>query len=683
MSARIGIIPLLFAVALLITPLSGALAVAAAGGEIAGTVTDPKGAVVAGAAVIVSDPVGNQTVTSTTTDGQGRYRIEGLAGGSYVVTISATGFADVRREVTVAEGKRLSLDVKLEVSQVEATVTVSAGGLKPNADPVYAQLRQTADLTESASVNNLVLKRDAATFTLKSGELYFLKPVEGRSTGAVFIGEGEIQLTPPTEEERRHLSIFTEQPALTEQFTQLVIRFTDTTFEEVKASPNAKMGGGSQADRARDLFRSNQTLLRKELRTNADLRTLADIYSTAQRPGYFTAFISGKRFNKLIFDLDPLGLPYASPDQVALVSRGATDAGIWASFPMAQEFRNRTAASSQDRRLVDITRHEMDVTLKGSRLAITDRVTLRARASGARVLPFDLYPGLRVSRVQDEQGTDLHFIQEAKNEDGDFGVVLPSVTQATKNYKLTIQYEGDGAVRDFGGGNFALLTRSNWYPSGSGTQFGDRAVFDITFRYPKGNVLVATGELAGPETEEGGLRVARWTSGTTELAVAGFNYGKFKKKEVADTEAGYNVEFFANSAAAPQVKARQDTEKMIEAMTGQSVEQLTGGQMLSTSAGSTVGSADAALAETQNSVRVFNAYFGKLPYKRIAMTQQPFGNFGQSWPTLVYMPYTAYLSSTERLQLFGSAQAAGDTFWEYVGPHEVAHQWFEIGRAHV
>ena len=60
-----------------------------------------------------------------------------------------------------------------------------------------------------AVVNNLQIKRDAANFTLKSGELYFITPVEGRVTAAVFIGDGELSLTPPTEIEKRSIKIFT------------------------------------------------------------------------------------------------------------------------------------------------------------------------------------------------------------------------------------------------------------------------------------------------------------------------------------------------------------------------------------------------------------------------------------------------------------------------------------------
>ena len=90
---------------------------------------------------------------------------------------------------------------------------------------------------------------------------------------------------------------------------------------------------------------------------------------------------------------------------------------------------------------------------------------------------------------------------------------------------------------------------------------------------------------------------------------------------------------------------------------------------------STTAMADAALADAQNATRIYNAFFGKLPYTRLAMTQQPAAGFGQAWPTLVYMPYLAYIDTTQRAQLLGT-RGGTDTFWRYVGPHEVAHQWW-------
>src|SRR5712691_7287922 len=92
---------------------------------------------------------------------------------------------------------------------------ISAAGSpgSPAASKTERDMAATYAAANYASVSNLVLKRDAATFTLKSGEIYFLAPVQGRVTGAVFIGEGELTLVPPTEVEKRSLQLFTDAPS--------------------------------------------------------------------------------------------------------------------------------------------------------------------------------------------------------------------------------------------------------------------------------------------------------------------------------------------------------------------------------------------------------------------------------------------------------------------------------------
>lgn len=642
-----------------------------AGGRIEGKVTDPKGAAVAGASITISDESNNQRFTAIT-DSQGHYKIEGLPAGVYAVVISAAGFAESRREsVKLDEGATIPVDVRLEIASVEANVTVAAGAMKPNTDPVYQQLREKGALPDFAgsyaTVNNLVLKKEGATFTLRSGEIYFVAPVGGRYTGGVFIGDGELNIVPPTETEKNSLKIFTNEPSLTEQFSNLVLRFTDKTFDQVKDAPGTRMAvSGPQASRARDLFRENQTLLRKRLRQNSELRILADLFAP-ERPGFFNAFINGQRYSKLVYLFNPLGIPEVSPEEVLLFSYGEGDGGYWTAFHRIEEYQNGTASSSEDHRIIDLRRHAIDVTIKGAHLTASDRLTFLPLVPGTRVVLFSLYRTLRVSRVQDEQGKDLNFIQEGKDEDADFGVILPEPLEAGKPYTMTVQYDGGDALRDSGGGNFILVPRSTWYPNNGGTQFGDRAIFDITVRYPKGYTFVGTGSPAAPSTQEGDQTVARWTSGTTELAVAGFNYGKFRKREIADPSSGYNLEFYFNEEVPDELKAAQ---LAIEQAEREGIETF-----------KTLGSismakmADALLVDAQNSTRIYNAFFGKIPYSRVAMTQQPAGFFGQAWPTLIFMPYTALIDTTQRTQLMGT-RSGTDTFWRYVQPHEIAHQWW-------
>jgi hypothetical protein len=287
---------------LLITLLSVPLLVAyAAGGRIEGKITDPKGAAVPEATVVVTNEATKQDFT-VVTDAQGRYKVENLPPGIYNIRVSVKGFTDGRREqISVKDDGAVSIDLSLEIAPVEAQVKVPTQ--KGNLDPVYLNLRQLGKSDQDfagdyAVVNDLQLQRDAARFTLKSGELYFIKPVENKITAAVFIGDGQLTLTPPIEVEKNSLKIFTGEGSITEQFNRLVIRFSDSTFEDVKNSPNATMKtGGPASNQARGFYRDNQEVLRKRLRDNRELRTLYDLYNPG-RDGYFTAFIDGKRFNK-------------------------------------------------------------------------------------------------------------------------------------------------------------------------------------------------------------------------------------------------------------------------------------------------------------------------------------------------------------------------------------------------
>ena len=658
---------------LLATVLSVPFLIAhAAGGRIEGKVTDPKGAAIPGAAVTVTNQISKQDFTAIT-DAQGRYKVEGLPAGSYTVRVAVKGFNEARREdVNVEDDATATLNVQLEIAPVEAEVKVSSG-VKGNLDPVYQSLRQLGrndqDFAGSyAVVNNLLLKRDAGNFLLKSGELYFIAPVENRVTAAVFIGDGELSLMPPTEIEKHSLKIFTGEDGIKEQFSKLVLRFTDKTFEQIKSSPNATMKtGGPAASQARGIYRDNQELLRHRLRDNRDLRTLYDLYNPA-REGYFSAFIDGKRFNKLIFLLEPLGVPNATPEEVALLSYGDTDGGLWTAFHREEEYKKGTASNAEDNRLIDITHHEIDAAIKGTRLAATDKITFRNLRAGTRVVPFDLFGSLRVSRVQDAEGNDLNFVQEDKNEDADFGVIMSKPLEEGKTYQISVQYDGTEAIRDSGGGNYILIPRSTWYPGNANALYAeDRAIFDMTFRFPKAFTFVGTGAPTAPDAREGDLSVAKWSSGQTELGVAGFNYGLFKKKVVQDTNTGYDVEFYANTEVPGEIRAMQQQIEQYEARGGTTMTTL--GSI------STTKMADSALADAQNATRIYNVYFGKLPYTRIAMSQQPAGFFGQAWPTLVYMPYLAYIDTTQRNQILGT-RGGTDTFWRYVAPHEIAHQWW-------
>ena len=72
----------------------------------------------------------------------------------------------------------------------------------------------------------------------------------------------------------------------------------------------------------------------------------------------------------------------------------------------------------------------------------------------SEVLKFGLLPNLRVTRVIDEQGQALYWIQESRKEDGSFYAVLPERRRIGKEFSITVEYSGDKVLEQAGEGNF-------------------------------------------------------------------------------------------------------------------------------------------------------------------------------------------------------------------------------------
>lgn len=89
-----------------------------------GTITDPNGAVVAGATVKVNASTLAVTRTATT-DAQGYYRITALPAGTYKVTITGGGFAEKTATIDLTLNRVATLNVKMDVGAVGTSVNVS------------------------------------------------------------------------------------------------------------------------------------------------------------------------------------------------------------------------------------------------------------------------------------------------------------------------------------------------------------------------------------------------------------------------------------------------------------------------------------------------------------------------------------------------------------------------------
>ena len=339
------------------------------------------------------------------------------------------------------------------------------------------------------------------------------------------------------------------------------------------------------------------------------------------------------------------GIPQLLSDEpVALVnfSPGGNRDGIWY---LTHREKDTEAGSREGNQNLDVLHYKIDAEIAGNRdLAATAEITLQPLIGGDRVLRFGLFPTLRVSEVTLE-GEPTHFVQQGKKEDCGFYVIAPEALEQGREYKLVVTYSGDEVIRSSGGGNFAVEARSSWYPSiGS---FRDRATYELSFRYPKKYVLASVGDFV-EEGKDGKVGYSRWKS-DVPLKVAGFNYGDFKKNVVQDERTGKPIEGYA-AKQVPDVLRSPSTD----------VELPTRGRVAGGGMSSVAGNMSPkrmmqnVMREAQASAQIFTHWFGPLPYSRIAITQQPQFGFGQFWPTLVYLPVSAFLDSIQRWSLLGS-----------------------------
>jgi hypothetical protein len=94
---------------------------------IQGTVTDPSGAVIAGATATIHNPVSGLDRTATT-DTSGNFSFPNVPYNPYHLTVTAPGFASHSEDIDVRSSVPLNLKVGLTLGQASASVTVEAAG---------------------------------------------------------------------------------------------------------------------------------------------------------------------------------------------------------------------------------------------------------------------------------------------------------------------------------------------------------------------------------------------------------------------------------------------------------------------------------------------------------------------------------------------------------------------------
>lgn len=505
---------------------------------------------------------------------------------------------------------------------------------------IYAQIKALSLTGGKANVNNLVLKRDRVEMTF-TGSVYFSAPVEGKITGAVFVGQGVFRAAVPSDEfEKANVKrLLGVDDVVESDFKTAVLRFSDDTADiigaartEGAASPEAQ-SAASEID-ARTL---------KETGANLSSRIAISLLNK-ETPGFFFGHFDGGKRGRFSYVLDHqtriptdnFGINAGEKGLIFKYDTSMMGNEVWTAFHSLADYERGSAPYSDANDVVDVNKYEMDIDLSDpkKRLGLKARVNMQPRFANVRAVPFKVgeslgeYDDQRLKKQMrlksaKAKGADLGFIQE--DWEAGFTIFLPGEAAQGQLFDINLEMEGDFLQQPEGLGENNSYPRSNesWYPRHG---YLDRSTFDLTYRHKKNLKVASVGvrKSEGPSESDKDVFVTKYEVGHP-VALITFAVGQFRRH--ADTikwdKGGTPIPLEFNSVEGVAIKE------------------------------------DFILAELNNSVRYFHALFGDYPYGTYSATVHPYG-FGQGFPSMLMIP------PTDRASKYTYAFVA----------HETAHQWW-------
>ena len=187
----------LLVIALMIAP--SLMAQSLVSGDVTGTVTDPSGAVVPNATVVLKNTATGATHNTTSTS-SGAYRFSLLPPGTYTVSAAAQGFSKAEETTTVNVGQATVANIKLAVGASSQTVEVTSAVPLVQADTADLSTNFDQNLVANApnGGNDLTyIAQTAPGINMNTGGGYGNFQTAGLpATSNVFTMNGENQMDP-------------------------------------------------------------------------------------------------------------------------------------------------------------------------------------------------------------------------------------------------------------------------------------------------------------------------------------------------------------------------------------------------------------------------------------------------------------------------------------------------------
>ncbi|MBC8045108.1 MAG: hypothetical protein IAF08_16840 [Rhizobacter sp.] len=502
--------------------------------------------------------------------------------------------------------------------------------------PCAAQFKTLADvfapdvdISKSASVKNLVVKRDAGTFFLQEGEIHLCRPHSGQVFGAMFIGKGTFSLTPPNDVERKQLQRFYNTETVKQEFTTLFVVFTDSTLSELSRSLVFKSGGKLAG------IKDYLTEYLLYGLNPAFAKTLAD----RQQSDYFYACFSRDLGEPMFYEINA-----GASEEVMLMRRQRNDGNSHRREIVCQfERQNADAIRNQDEAMqagFKIEHYRIEAGISESfAFAANAQVEFQVLRPAQTLIYFYLSSALSVDSVLSGNGERLAFLMN--NNSGILWVECSPKFILNQTSMLRVYYHGDVLVKFTGSNYFYLLDPSGWYPRSP--QWFNKATFDLTFHTPARLKFCSIGDNLSTQTT-GDIVTSRWLA-KSPLRNASFNIGFFE-------------------------------ERKIESQTPPAITVLT------TISGRRKDMEKEAGEDIQQSFMFFEKMFGKCAVEKLYATEIPYAH-GEAFPGLIHLSAWTfiYASSDGSDELFRAHEVAHQWWGIGVGFKTYHDQWLSEGFA--
>jgi hypothetical protein len=359
-------------------------------------------------------------------------------------------------------------------------------------------------------LRNFTIKKDAASFILEKGEIYFLPSINNKNKLVLYLGKGKFHFNPPSKIEKRQLLRYYKNSEF--EFKRLFLYCDDETIKKLKRVSHP-LENIDKIKIKKILRNCSQYLNNKD---QPHVRDLMFSILNNHNYGFFYAHISQDDFHPVFY----LTNPYEE-EEIRFMRR------IHPKYVqnIPEVICQFSSHENYKKKFIDINHYYINCMIT-EELEIQTRTEMELELDDNTIkwIYFDLFSQLQVDSVFWNDGTKIPFYKE--NDSNTLWIYFDQLKGNSKKRKLIIHSRGDIFENRTEG--IYLKSPSMWYPRHGGNN--SKATYEIDFKYPKDLTLLSSGKNIYFHTQDE-FNLSNWII-LNPTSFVSFNIGYYINKEI-------------------------------------------------------------------------------------------------------------------------------------------------------